>query len=111
MNSAAQQIDLYSYVERSISPMRVDEGRAERVTRTIAPRKRRASKKKVQVLPPEALEYLEAQQKFDEFHNGVAKGIYSADSWRGDGLWLRLQNAEKRVRMVNEGLNPYKKQQ
>jgi len=130
MENAAQQIDLYNYVERSISPVRVDEGRAERVTHTIAPRKRRTKKKepekfispeyikylearktvdewnakKKEGLPPEAIEWLEAKRAF---HDRLEKGIYRADSWRGDAVWYRLLDATHSIKDLNGGVNPY----
>jgi len=129
MKSVAQQLDVFSYIQQ---PRQADGGRAERGATT--PRKRRAKKKepeksalspeytkylearktvdewnakKKEGLPPEAIEWMEAKQAFREFHDGLEKGIFRADSWRGDGLWYRLLDATNRIKDLNGGANPY----
>jgi len=111
----ATQLDIFGYAQDSfaspkVKPQRVDGGQVEKTIPMVAPRKRRASKKKEQVvLPPEAVAYLEAASRLEAFY---AKPDYLKPNdygFEAATLFAIKREADARVRATHGGENPYNK--
>ena len=114
MKNTAEPISLLDYVQCSLRPPEVAKRQKQRdveiAVATIAPRKRRTSKKKEQVvLPPEAVAYLEATSKLEAY---LAKPSFQKQNDYGleaAALFAKKREADRAVRATHGGENPYKK--